>query len=59
MSQDWVSDSNDSDMFDWESDGLAEPLLALALNNLDASGPSMLVIRVITHRKMCLSTYYL
>ncbi|KAF7020848.1 hypothetical protein CFC21_033900 [Triticum aestivum] len=39
---DWVSDSNDSDMFDWESDGLAEPLLALALNNLDASGPSML-----------------
>ncbi|KAE8801042.1 DNA (cytosine-5)-methyltransferase DRM2 [Hordeum vulgare] len=39
---DWISDSNDSDMFDWESDGEAEPLSALALNNLDAPGPSML-----------------
>ncbi|XP_073351983.1 DNA (cytosine-5)-methyltransferase DRM2-like [Aegilops tauschii subsp. strangulata] len=38
---DWISDSDDTDEFDWESDGLAEPLSALALDNLDASGPSM------------------
>ena len=44
-----AANSNDS------SDG-AEPLSSSALSNLDALGPSTLVIQIITHRKMCLST---
>jgi hypothetical protein len=44
MSQDWSSDSDDGDKFDWESDGEAEPLSASALSNLDSSGPLLLVL---------------
>jgi hypothetical protein len=55
MSQDWVSDSDDSDKFEWESDGEAEPSWAPALRNLDAPGPSTLVRQVVTDRKLCIS----
>ena len=55
MSQDWVSDDDDSDKFDWESDGEAEPSAAPALRNLDAAGPSTLVRQVVTDRKLYLS----
>jgi hypothetical protein len=58
MSQDWLSDSDDSDKFEWESDGEAsgeaEPSSAPALRNLDAAGPSTLVHHVVTDRKLCL-----
>lgn len=40
---DWVSDSDDSDKFEWESDGEAEPSWAPALRNSDDPGPSRLV----------------
>uniref|UniRef100_A0ACD5XWM5 Uncharacterized protein n=1 Tax=Avena sativa TaxID=4498 RepID=A0ACD5XWM5_AVESA len=40
---DWLSDSDDSDKFEWESDAEAEPSSAPALRNLDAAGPSTLV----------------
>ncbi|XP_047057876.1 DNA (cytosine-5)-methyltransferase DRM2-like [Lolium rigidum] len=38
----WGSDSDDGDKFEWESDGEAEPLSASVLSNLGASGPSTL-----------------
>ncbi|KAM0924414.1 hypothetical protein ACQ4PT_004905 [Festuca glaucescens] len=45
-SKDWLSDSDDTDKFEWESDGEAsgeaEPSSAPALRNLDAAGPSTL-----------------
>ncbi|KAF7059226.1 hypothetical protein CFC21_066158 [Triticum aestivum] len=39
---DWTSDNDDSDKFEWESDGEAEPSSAPAFRNLDAAGPSTL-----------------
>ncbi|VAI61655.1 unnamed protein product [Triticum turgidum subsp. durum] len=42
MSQGLTSDSDDSDKFEWESDGEAAPSSAPALRNLDAPGPSTL-----------------
>ncbi|EMS65251.1 DNA (cytosine-5)-methyltransferase DRM2 [Triticum urartu] len=39
---DWTSNSDDSDKFDWDSDGEAEPSLAPAMRNFDAPGPSTL-----------------
>ncbi|XP_044372045.1 DNA (cytosine-5)-methyltransferase DRM2 isoform X2 [Triticum aestivum] len=42
MSQDWTSGSDDSDKFDWDSDGEAEPSSAPATRNFDAPGPSTL-----------------
>ena len=51
MSQDWLSDSEDSDKFEWDS----EPSSALALRNLDVAGPSTLVRQVVTDKKMSLS----
>jgi hypothetical protein len=53
MSQDWLSDNEDSDKFEWESDGEAEPSSAPALRNMGAAGPSTLVRRVQTVRKLC------
>uniref|UniRef100_A0ACD5XGT8 Uncharacterized protein n=1 Tax=Avena sativa TaxID=4498 RepID=A0ACD5XGT8_AVESA len=40
---DLSSDSDDSDKFEWESDGEAEPSSAVTLRNLDAAGPSTFV----------------
>ena len=51
MSQDWLSDSDDSDKFEWEGDGEAEPSSAPALRNLDAAGPSTLVRQVVTDKR--------
>ncbi|KAM3262892.1 hypothetical protein ACQJBY_053184 [Aegilops geniculata] len=39
---DWTSGSDDSDKFDWDSDGEAEPSSAPAMTNFDAPGPSTL-----------------
>jgi hypothetical protein len=52
MSQDWLSDSEDSDKFKWESDGEAEPSSAPALRNLGAAGLSTLVRHVLTDGKL-------
>ena len=46
MSQDWLSDSDDSD-FEWDRDGEAEPSSATAFRNSDAAGPSTLVCQKI------------
>ena len=46
--QDWLSDSDDSDKFEWETDGEAEPSSARDLRSFDAAGPSTLVGQVIT-----------
>ena len=43
MSQDWTSASDDSDKFEWDSDGEAEPSSAPAMRNFNAPGPSTLV----------------
>jgi hypothetical protein len=53
MSQDWVSDSDDSDKFEWGSDSEAESSWAPKLRKLDAPGPSMLVRQVVTDIKKC------
>uniref|UniRef100_A0A452XE07 UBA domain-containing protein n=1 Tax=Aegilops tauschii subsp. strangulata TaxID=200361 RepID=A0A452XE07_AEGTS len=42
MSQDWTSDSDGSDKFEWDSDGEAEASSAPAMRNFDAPGPSTL-----------------
>jgi hypothetical protein len=52
MSQDWLSDSDDSDKLEWESDAEAEPSSVPALRNLGAAGPSTLVRHVLTDRKL-------
>uniref|UniRef100_A0ACD5ZA80 Uncharacterized protein n=1 Tax=Avena sativa TaxID=4498 RepID=A0ACD5ZA80_AVESA len=39
-----ISDTDDSDVFDWDTDDEGEPSLAAALGNFDAPGPSMLVV---------------
>ena len=54
MSQDWTSDNNDSDKFEWESDGEAEPSSAPTFRNLDAAGPSTLVRWIVIDRNLCL-----
>jgi hypothetical protein len=57
MSQDWVSDSDDSDKFELESDSEAESSWAPKLRKLDVPGPSMLVRQVVTDiKKMCISS---
>uniref|UniRef100_A0ACD5V5W4 Uncharacterized protein n=1 Tax=Avena sativa TaxID=4498 RepID=A0ACD5V5W4_AVESA len=40
-----ISDTDDSDVFEWNTDNEGEPSLAAALRSFDASGPSMLVQR--------------
>lgn len=45
MSQGLTSDSDDSDKFEWESDGEAESSSAPAFRNSDAPGPSTLVFQ--------------
>ena len=46
MSQDWTSDSDGSDKFEWDSDGEAEASSAPAMSDFDAHGPSTLVSQI-------------
>jgi hypothetical protein len=58
-------DSDDSDKFEWESDGEAEPSSAPALRNMDHAGPSMVVCQVeltenrIFQQELVMTIYYL
>uniref|UniRef100_A0A453JD02 UBA domain-containing protein n=2 Tax=Aegilops tauschii TaxID=37682 RepID=A0A453JD02_AEGTS len=38
----WTSDSDDSDKFEWDNDGEAEPSSAPAMRNFGSPGPSTL-----------------
>ena len=49
MSQVWISDTDDSDASEWDMDGEAETSSAAALRNLDAPGPSTLVLPVVNY----------
>jgi hypothetical protein len=51
MSQICISDSDDSDAFEWDADVEAEPSSAAALRNFSAPGPSTLVRGVVTDIK--------
>jgi hypothetical protein len=57
MSQICISDSDDSDAFEWDTDGEAEPSSVAALRNFDAPGPSTLVRRVVYDIKACHLAY--
>jgi hypothetical protein len=59
MSQICISDSDDSDVFEWDTDGEAEPSSVASLRNFDAPGPSTLVRRVVYDIKACHLAYEL
>lgn len=46
-----ISDSDDSDVFEWDTDGEAEPSSVAALRNFDAPGPSTLDANECVKRK--------